>query len=124
MGEAHWKDLTNKNANDPTHLGEREPSTPKGKHSSKRGIHGPSEKKIAIKAINLSTRKGGCNFTIIKGKPSKRRQTIWSRLLEFPLTLERESGENTPKDKQRSILWTNPNPEFSDWSERKKKCPV
>jgi len=86
-------------------LGEREPSTPKGKHSSKRGIHGPSEKKIAIKAINLSTRKE-MQLYYKKGKPSNRRQTIWSRLLEFPLTLERESGENTPKDKQRSILWT------------------
>ena len=36
------------------------------------------------------------NFTIKKGKPSNRRQTIWSRLLEFPW-LWRENQGKRPK---------------------------
>ena len=42
-----------------------------------------------------------------------------------PLTLETEDqGKKNPKTNKEASCGRNPNPEFSDWSERKEKSPI
>ena len=57
-------------------------------------------------------------------KPSNRRQTIWSRLLEFLDSGERIRRKIPPKTNKEASCGQIPNPEFSDWSEKKKNFPV
>jgi len=53
-------------------------------------------------------------------KPSNRRQTIWSRLLEFLDSGERIRRKTPPKTNKEASCGQIPNPEFSDWPERQK----